>query len=127
MDFDIRMKRLEEKGNHLQAEISDLKDEYLACSEFTTKFLETCSKYGISRVSISKKDEELEGCKYWPFGYQGSVFADGRHDGWPTIWRVVEELKIGGGCGNSGQYCVNDANLVNGIYEFKDGQWNKVE
>ena len=80
-------------------------------------------------VSIGKRTDLIESAKGFPFGCGNSVFADGRdRDGWPTIWGVVEEMGISCGVGNTGQHQVTcDAKLIDGVYEFKDKKWRKIE
>lgn len=127
MDFECRISRIEGTQKNIQMEIDSLKKEYEDCVDFTEKFLDLCKKKKITRVAIGKKDEELKDCKPWPFGYQGSVFADGRCGSWPAIWSVVEELGISGGCGNCGEHSINgNALLIDGIYEYKEDKWNKI-
>jgi hypothetical protein len=80
-------------------------------------------------VSIGKRTDLIESAKNYPFGCGGSVFADSRsRDRWPTIWAIVEEMGISGGAGNTGQHQVTcDEKLIDGVYEFKDKKWRKIE
>ena len=97
--------------------------------DFTLRFLKCCSKHHIKLVSIGKRTNLIESTKSYPFRCDGSVFADGiSRDGWPTIWGVVEEMRISGGAGNTGQHEVScDAKLIDGVYEFKNKKWRKIE
>jgi hypothetical protein len=129
MDFGLRFVELKKDIQRLSEKADALAQSYAEAEDFTSKFLTQCSKHRIKLVSINKKTDLIEGCRTWPFGYDGSVFADGRtKDGWPTIWSVVEELGISGGCGNSGQHKITDsARLVDGVYRFENGKWIKIE
>lgn len=122
-DYNYAIKNLETALSSLKKELADAKN-------ITTNVLAECKKQGIKRVSIGKRTDKIESAKNWgSWGCQGSIFADERtKDGWPAIWRVAEATKIGGGCGNSGQYQVRqDANLMEGVYELKGNVWRKVE
>ena len=113
---------MEEKANSLA-------EAYAEAEDFTLRFLKCCSKHNIKTVSIGKRTGLIESAKNFPFGCGDSVFADGRgRDGWPAIWGVVNEMGISGGAGNAGQhqiYC--GAKLIDGVYEFKDKKWRKIE
>lgn len=124
-DYKIKIKELEDA-------VKNLKLEYKASLEITTKVLTECKKQGIKRVSIGKKTDLIESAKIWGsggWGCRGSIFADEySKDGHPAIWEVAHNTKIGGGCGNSGQYQVRyDANLMEGVWELRDGKWKKID
>ena len=121
--------------NNLQNQVQALTERadalakaYAEAEDFTLRFLKQCSKHKIKLVSIGTRTELIDSAKEFPFGCDGSVFADGySKDGWPVIWRVVEEMGIDGGAGNTGQHQVlSSANLVSGVYEFKDKKWLKI-
>lgn len=81
---------------------------------------------GIERVSLGVFDKKIKSCKDWPFGFEGSAFADELHGTWPAIWRACELARIGCGCGNTGQKEINSALIVDGIYEYKKGKWIRL-
>ena len=128
MNWEDKFKYLQKEVKELEEKANSLAEAYAEAEDFTLRFLKCCSKRHIKLVSIGKKTELIESAKNFPFGYGGSVFADDiGSDGWPTIWRVVEEMGIYGGCGNSGQHQVScDAKLIDGVYEFKDKKWRKI-
>lgn len=109
----------EVKLKTLQAELKDAKKQ-------TTAFLKKCAEYDITKVYIGVSPEERE----WPFGGCGSVFTVGNAKApsgdWPAIWGVVEELGISGGAGNTDQHQVRNENLIEGVYEVKNGNWRRV-
>jgi hypothetical protein len=98
-------------------------------ADFTVNFLEICKRHRIDKVAIAVAHESIPRSTEFPFGYTGSIFTqDARtKDGWPSIWRVVEEAGISGGCGNTDQHSANTAKLIDGCYHLKNGKWNKVD
>ena len=129
MEFRYKFDELQNQIECLEAKENSLAEAYAEAEDFTLRFLKCCSKHHIKLVSIGKRTDLVESSKNFPFGCGGSVFADGRgRDGWPTIWGVVNEMDISGGAGNTGQHQVScDAKLIDGVYEFKDKKWRKIE
>ena len=129
MNWEYKFKDLQEEVRKLEEKANSLAEAYAEAEDFTLQFLKCCSKHHIKLVSIGKRTDLIESAKGFPFGCGNSVFADGRgRDGWPTIWGVVEEMGISGGVGNTGQHQVTcDAKLIDGVYEFKDKKWRKIE
>lgn len=129
MEFGYKFDELKKQIECLEAKANSLSEAYAEAEDFTLRFLKCCSKHHIEIVSIGKRTDLIESAKSWPFGCDGSVFADGRgRDGWPTIWGIVEEMGISGGAGNSGQHQVScNAKLIDGVYEFKNKKWKKIE
>lgn len=129
MNWEYKFKDLQEEVKALEQKANALSEPYAEAEDFTLRFLECCRKHNIKLVSIGTRTELIESSKTYPFGCCGSVFADGRsRDGLPTIWGIVNEMGISGGCGNSGQHQVScDAKLIDGVYEFKNKKWRKIE
>lgn len=129
MEFGYKFDELQKQIECLEANANYLAEAYAEAEDFTLSFLKCCSKHNIKMVSIGKRTDLIESAKSFPFGCEGSVFADGRdRDGRPTIWGVVNEMGISGGAGNTGQHQVScDAKLIDGVYEFKDKKWRKIE
>lgn len=129
MEWGYKFTELQKQIECLEEKANALAEAYAEAEDFTLQFLKCCSKHHIKLVSIGTRTKLIESSKTYPFGCKGSVFADGRdHGGWPTIWGIVEEMGISCGCGNGGQHQVNcDAKLVDGVYEFKDKKWRKIE
>ena len=129
MEFGYKFDELKKQIECLVAKANSLAEAYAEAEDFTLRFLKCCSKHHIKLVSIGKRTDLIESTKSYPFGCGGSVFADGRgHHGWPTIWEIVEEMGISGGAGNAGQHQITcDAKLIDGVYEFKDKKWRKIE
>lgn len=129
MEFGYKFDELKKQIECLEAKANSLSEAYAEAEDFTLRFLKCCSKHHIKIVSIGKRTDLIESAKSWPFGCDGSVFADDRgRDGWPTIWGVVNEMDISGGAGNTGQHQIScGAKLIDGVYEFKDKKWRKIE
>ena len=129
MEFGYKFDELQKQINCLEEKANSLAEAYAEAEDFTFRFLKCCSKHNIKLVSIGKRTDLIESTKSYPFGCGGSVFADGRSsDGLPAIWGIVEEMGISGGVGNSGQHQVTcAAKLIDGVYEFKDKKWRKIE
>ena len=129
MEFGYKFDELQKQIKCFEGKSNYLAEAYAEAEDFTVRFLKCCSKHNIKTVSIGKRTDLIESAKNFPFGCGDSVFADGRgRDGWPTIWGVVNEMGISGGAGNAGQHQVScDAKLIDGVYEFKDKKWRKIE
>lgn len=142
MNFERRLKNIEmdlydlkESFEKQHLAIKDKYDSicqaYKEAEDFTKDFLKCCKKHKIKLVAINTTTELINSCGTYPFGYEGNVFADERvKDGWPAIWGVVEEMKISGGAGNTGQHQITregSAKLVDGVYEYKNGKWRRLE
>ena len=125
MDFDFKIKMLEEKIASNLTELKLIKKQLADAKKFTSKFLDECVKSGIKKVGISKTIPEVD----WPFETgNGSVFGIGRDKtGWPAIWGVAERMGISYGGGNTGQHQANTSRLIDGIFELKKGKWIKIE
>ena len=129
MEFGYKFDELQKQIECLEEKANSLAEAYAEAEDFTLRFLKCCSKHHINLVSIGKRTDLIESAKNFPFGCGNSVFADGRcRDGWPTIWGVVSEMGVSGGAGNTGQHQIScDAKLIDGVYEFKDKKWRKIE
>ena len=129
MEFGYKFDELQKQIERLDAKANSIAEAYAEAEDFTLRFLKCCSKHNIKMVSIGKRTDLIESSKSFPFGCGGSVFADGRdRDGLPAIWGVVNEMGISGGAGNTGQHQVScDTKLIDGVYEFKDKKWRKIE
>jgi hypothetical protein len=130
MNADKELQYLTSELEQLNYEFGSFKKRYEIAHKFTQKFLNECGKAGYTRISIGKKHPSIPQTTTWPFGYNGSVFAwpeDVREIGWPSIWRIVDRLKINGGCGNSHQHQIDTSKLLDGVYHLKNGNWIKVE
>ena len=129
MELGYKFDELKKQIECLEAKANSLAEAYAEAEDFTLQFLKCCSKHHIKLVSIGKRTNLIESTESYPFGCGGSVFADGRdRNGWPAIWGIVEEMGISGGAGNTGQHQVScDAKLIDGVYEFKDKKWRKIE
>lgn len=108
-------------------EIKNLLEEIKRAEETTKTFLNLCLENNIMEVAIGVNSDKMERCKDWPFNHNNSVFTNEvRNDlGYPAIWKVVGDMNIGAGCGNSMQYSIDsEVEIMPGYYEYRDGQWN---
>ena len=113
-------------ANEALKAVSELQAKYKESIKLTNAFLKQCAKNGIKRVSIGENDRTLEVCRSWPFGFSGSIFSNSaRKEGSPALWKTLNECNIGYSCGNGDQAQTGNTKLVNGIYAFKDGAWEK--
>ena len=129
MEFGYKFDELQKQIECLEEKANSLAEAYAEAEDFTLRFLKCCSKHKIKMVSIGKRTDLIESAKGFPLGCGDSVFSDGRDSaGWPTIWGVVNEMGISGGAGNTGQHQIScGAKLIDGVYEFKDKKWRKIE
>ena len=131
MRFDYKFDEIKQEIKNLQEKADKLAIAYAEAEDFTKKFLKRCSAHKIKLVSVGIRTDLIEGCKDYPWGCEGSVFAEETaRDGFPAIWSVVEELDISGGAGNRNQHQINicaQSKLIDGIYEFKDKKWHKIQ
>ena len=115
MNFDRAIKYKKKELQGLLAELN-------TAQKNTFEFLSKCKVAGIKRVSIGVNTKKIKSCKDWPFGYEGSCFADEQNKDWPAIWSVCSD-----GCGNSGQHSNDNSKLIDGVYELRSGKWHPVE
>lgn len=127
MNFEFRFKDIENSIKSLECKLDALQTTYESAKEFTSIFLKCCEKHGIKTVSVNTYTKLLKACEGWGKVFQESVFADDREGSWPAIWAVVEEMKIGRGCGNGGQHQAHCSKLIDGVYRLKNGNWERLE
>lgn len=90
--------------------------------------LSKCKRAGYKRVAINMSHSGIPDSITWGLNVHGNIFAwpDRNVGGWPAIWRIVEKLGIGYGCGNSHQHQIKN---ISGKYAFsytKNGAWKDV-
>lgn len=137
MNFDAEVRNIQRVQNDLEDRMKYTKElidnfarAYSEAREFTSKFLDCCERYNISLVSIGVRTDKIKNCANHPFSCDGSVFAEGKYNGWPAIWYVVGEMGISGGAGNTDQHQISrkaKTDLIDGVYSLKNGVWEKVE
>ena len=138
MNFDREIKHAVETARDALSQAEALEEKYKQAKNFTAIFLDECKERDIAKVAIGRKSKSVPATQSWPFGFSGQVFQfvpeaapkDKDGDSKATrIWRVVDEMGIGGGCGNSNQHALSDEGnnkLIDGVYEFKHGKWIKI-
>jgi len=102
----------------------------------TEEFLNKCADAGYTRVSVCTAHSKIPDSIDFPFGAEDSVFAypdrgekEPRNElDQPPIWDIVEEMGIGGGCGNSHQHDISRlGGIEEGAYYLKGGKWLKYK
>jgi hypothetical protein len=99
---------------------------------WTAWFLYECKRIGINIVAINDWHELIPSSVRWAHEIKDiklMVFAEGKYGNWPAIWRVVEVLGIGGGCGNRDQHQIrSDSQLISGVYKYITfDTWEKIK
>lgn len=127
MNYGYEFGKLKSRVDELCSDIDRMNADFVESASFTDKFLNKCKQLGLSRVAVGIADQDTDGAKGWNGGY-GMVFSNDHRTGtWPTIWKVIEDMQMEGGCGNSNQYQSSSVHrLVDGVYELKDGNWIKL-
>ena len=94
----------------------------------TAELLEIARAAGVTAVGISKTHPRL-GNEHWGQRGGGAIFTpvDEEVNGWPAAWHVAEKAGVGFGCGNPGQHQARTKNLIDGVYEVRDGLWSRID
>lgn len=99
----------------------------------TYNLLRKCQKYGLKRVCVGVAHPLVPESMTFPWNPDGSVFGidtpkglSKDDDGWPAIWRVVEDLGISWGAGNSNQHQARMDGLQLGAYLYRNKKWKKI-
>ena len=128
MNFERKFKNIDERIKNLETEQKELKRQYKECQTFTAELLRRCAKRKIVKVAIDRAHKSIPSSISHPFGMFGNVFTNEvKENGWPAIWRVVEEMGISEGCGNGSQHQINSSKLIDGVYHLKNGVWKKID
>ena len=137
------MKNMSTIGMLLSFENYDVRTRTVMCEIF-----KQAEKLKIKRIGVGMRDDTFKESKGWPFDNDDSIFVDGKYNGWPIAWKLVENVDkalskmqnhfpfedfhnawnefrvLYGGCGNCGQHQLyNVKYTVPGIYENVDGKW----
>lgn len=110
----------------IEDQVSDINTRIHDAIEKTNNLLAICDHMRVTRIGIGARNNSLKDSADYPFNYSGSIFVDGKKDGWPKAWAVAECAGIQCGCGNSGQHDVS-GDFIDGVYEIKGGQWQRVK
>ncbi len=101
-----------------------------AAKAFMVRLLAKCKKGGITALAINCSSKSVPVSGHYGRGsicqHPMDAGCSKREIG-PAIWRIVEDLKIGFGCGNSGQHQVIQTDLlIDGVYVLRRGKWKKI-
>lgn len=128
MNFERKAESIAYQIRTSQAELKSLASKLTRAAAKTEALLAIASDVGVTALSIGKK-HPLVGNEGWPFGYAGSVFTSKTDEvnGWPAAWHITQKAGIGGGSGNSGQHQADTSELIDGVYECRDGVWARID
>ena len=124
-DFEYRLEQHEES-------LRKLRKEYEEARDFTAILLDKAKNMGIKALGINKTSKKTQDKPWQDMNGRGhGIFAKKltNRNGWPVVWQLAEEADIYAGCGNYQQAQIKyekSAQLVDGIYELKDGIWIKT-
>ena len=96
----------------------------------TKKLLAECEKAGITKIAIGVRHKSVPVSMDHPFinndvfAYQPAKVRNRTAN--PPIWKIVDVLKIGFGCGNGDQHQADLRNLDRGVYHYKAGKWTEI-
>jgi len=119
------MSNFDYKIEEMQEQLDKLKSDYEEALQFTNNILKRAQDYRIEFLGINRTDERVQ-ANPWDSA-PSSLFAKERDEnGNLQVWRLARDF-FPGSCGNSEQYQIpHDATVVDGIYKFSDGKWEKV-
>lgn len=128
MNFEQKASSLARTVENALQQLELLQSQLQHAATKTEELLAIASEVGVTAVSIGKK-HTLVGNEGWPFGFTGSIFTpkDAEHEGWPAAWHIARKAGVSGGAGNGGQHQVDTSNLIDGVYECRDGVWSRVD
>lgn len=96
----------------------------------TLKLLSLASEYGYKRIAIGIRHKDIPKSVSFPFEPDRIVFGwpcdktTTSGGTWPAIWKIIEKLGAGAGCGNSHQMQIKSEMFLDGYYYLdKDNTW----
>jgi len=128
MDFESQARSITYQVERAQADLKSLSAKLKRAATKTEELLAIASEVGVTSVSIGKV-HPLVGNESWSFSASGAIFTpkEDRHNGWPAAWHIAEKAGVSNGAGNSGQHQADTSNLIDGVYECRDGNWARVD
>lgn len=128
MDMDRTIATLNQRSADLQREVAEVGEQLERATAKTQELLAVAASVGTTVVSIGKKHPRVEN-EDWPFGVSGSIFTPPKdyHNGTPTAWIIARQVGVAAGAGNTGQHQIRTENLIDGVYECRDGQWSRID
>lgn len=128
MNFDSRIERLEGRKEDLERETAVLGVQLDIARRKTAQLLHVAKDNNVTAVSIGKVHPRV-GNEKWGFSGGGSIFTppDERVEGRPAAWVIAEAIGISHGCGNAGQHQADLSQLVDGVYECRNGEWYRID
>lgn len=128
-DFDHKIELTQIRVRNSLQDLKDLERHLKIAETKTEELLEIASSVGVELVSIGKHTELIDSTKNYPYTASGSIFTpiENRHGGWPAAWHIAEKAGVSYGAGNGGQHQAHTVNLIDGVYECRNGQWSRVD
>ena len=128
MNFDSQVERLEDRAEAVKRELAILGVQLDTARRNTSRLLESAKGLGVTAVSIGKHHARV-GNEGWKFRTTGSIFTppNERVDGRPAAWVIAEAMGISQGAGNTGQHQADLSQLVDGVYECRNGEWYRID
>jgi len=119
------MSNFDHKFDYMQEQLDKLKAEYEEALQFTNNILKRAEDYHIEYLGINRTDERVQE-NPWESA-PSSLFSKTRNErNTPQVWNLARDF-FDGSCGNSDQYQIpSNATVVDGIYKFAGGKWEKV-
>lgn len=127
-NFEYKLDRATAQLTSAQSDAQGVLSALEYARQKTAEVLAIAESVGTTAISIGMKHPIVNN-EDWPFGASGSIFtplAD-RVNGWPSAWRIAEKAGISAGAGNSGQHQTDNSQLVDGVYELRDGAWQRID
>ncbi len=119
MNYETAMARIDDALRTVESVKAKVKE----ASENTANFLKACEGLGVDLIAVNVKSDQIKACADWSFGFDGSIFADGKDaNGTPITWRAIRAAGMEMGCGNGGQAQIFIP-MIDGVYQRKNGAW----
>ena len=95
----------------------------------TLKLLSLASEYGYKRIAIGIRHKDIPKSVSFPFEPDRIVFGwpcdktTTSGGTWPAIWKIIEKLGAGAGCGNSHQMQIKSEMFLEKSQLLQNGAW----
>lgn len=119
------MSNFDHKFDSMQEQLDNLKSEYEEALQFTNNILKRAEDYHIKYLGINRTDERVQ-TNPWESAPSSLFAKECDENGSLQVWKLARDF-FPGSCGNQEQYQIpSTATVVDGIYKFSDGKWEKV-
>lgn len=127
-DFDSKIENTQSRVREALQELKEIERHLRVAEAKTEELLEIASSVGVELVSIGKKTDLIDSTKHFNYA-SGSIFTptENRHGHWPAAWHIAEKAGVSYGAGNNGQHQAHTSDLIDGVYECRNGQWSRID